>query len=159
LDNCLKNEAITYLGELVQRDDAELLRIPNFGRKILNELKEVLAQMNLHLNMQIPGWASENIGELAKAREHVEILKLEVKGICASLNDPWASNVLGLSSAGNVLIDDDIEKVDLYLKNIQMLWQLGMVPRRQQQKAVLSDRLVPDADSDAKGTTTTINWR
>jgi lambda repressor-like predicted transcriptional regulator len=47
--NCLKNENITCVGDLVRRTDAELLRMPNFGRKSLEEIEEVLAQMGLHL--------------------------------------------------------------------------------------------------------------
>jgi DNA-directed RNA polymerase subunit alpha len=46
-----------------------MLRTPNFGRKSLNEIKEVLAQMGLHLGMEVPGWPPENIEELAKRFE------------------------------------------------------------------------------------------
>ena len=45
------------------------LPISNFGRKSLNEIKEVLAQMGLHLGMEVPGWPPENIEELAKRFE------------------------------------------------------------------------------------------
>src|SRR5919202_127418 len=48
---------------------AEMLRTPNFGRKSLNEIKEVLAQMGLHLGMEVPSWPPENIDELAKRYE------------------------------------------------------------------------------------------
>ena len=54
--NCLKNDNIVYIGDLVQKSEAEMLRTPNFGRKSLNEIKEVLAQMGLHLGMEVPGW-------------------------------------------------------------------------------------------------------
>ena len=64
--NCLKNDNIVYIGDLVQKSEAELLRTPNFGRKSLNEIKEVLAQMGLHLGMEIPNWPPENIEEMAK---------------------------------------------------------------------------------------------
>ncbi|NNG05311.1 MAG: DNA-directed RNA polymerase subunit alpha [Inquilinus sp.] len=64
--NCLKNDNIVYIGDLVQKSEAEMLRTPNFGRKSLNEIKEVLAQMGLHLGMEIPNWPPENIEELAK---------------------------------------------------------------------------------------------
>ncbi len=64
--NCLKNDNIVYIGDLVQKSEAEMLRTPNFGRKSLNEIKEVLAQMGLHLGMEIPNWPPENIEDLAK---------------------------------------------------------------------------------------------
>ncbi|MGE0735050.1 MAG: DNA-directed RNA polymerase subunit alpha [Alphaproteobacteria bacterium] len=67
--NCLKNDNIIYIGDLVQKTEAEMLRTPNFGRKSLNEIKEVLAQMGLHLGMEIPNWPPENIEELAKRLE------------------------------------------------------------------------------------------
>ena len=59
--NCLKNDNIVYIGDLVQKSDAEMLRTPNLGRKSLNEIKEALAQMGLHLGMEIPNWPPENI--------------------------------------------------------------------------------------------------
>lgn len=67
--NCLKNDNIVYIGDLVQKTEAEMLRTPNFGRKSLNEIKEVLAQMGLHLGMEITSWPPENIEELAKKLE------------------------------------------------------------------------------------------
>ena len=67
--NCLKNDNIVYIGDLIQKTEAEMLRTPNFGRKSLNEIKEVLAQMGLHLGMEVPGWPPENIEELAKRFE------------------------------------------------------------------------------------------
>ncbi len=67
--NCLKNDNIIYIGDLVQKSEGEMLRTPNFGRKSLNEIKEVLTQMGLTLGMQIPNWPPENIEELAKRLE------------------------------------------------------------------------------------------
>jgi len=67
--NCLKNDNITYIGDLIQKSEAEMLRTPNFGRKSLNEIKEVLAQMGLHLGMDVTGWPPENVEELAKRFE------------------------------------------------------------------------------------------
>lgn len=64
--NCLKNDNIIYIGDLVQKSEQEMLRTPNFGRKSLNEIKEVLGQMGLHLGMEILEWPPENIEELAK---------------------------------------------------------------------------------------------
>jgi DNA-directed RNA polymerase subunit alpha len=54
--NCLKNDNIVYIGDLIQKTEAEMLRTPNFGRKSLNEIKAVLAEMGLHLGMEVPGW-------------------------------------------------------------------------------------------------------
>ena len=67
--NCLKNDNIVYIGDLIQKTEAEMLRTPNFGRKSLNEIKEVLAGMGLHLGMEIPAWPPENIEDLAKRYE------------------------------------------------------------------------------------------
>jgi DNA-directed RNA polymerase subunit alpha len=67
--NCLKNDNIIYIGDLVQKSETDMLRTPNFGRKSLNEIKEVLSQMGLHLGMEIPNWPPENIEDLAKKLE------------------------------------------------------------------------------------------
>jgi DNA-directed RNA polymerase subunit alpha len=64
--NCLKNDNIIYIGDLVQKTESEMLRTPNFGRKSLNEIKEVLTQMGLHLGMEVSEWPPENIDEMAK---------------------------------------------------------------------------------------------
>ena len=67
--NCLKNDNIIYIGDLVQKTEPEMLRTPNFGRKSLNEIKEVLSAMSLYLGMEIPNWPPENIAELSKKLE------------------------------------------------------------------------------------------
>jgi DNA-directed RNA polymerase subunit alpha len=67
--NCLKNDNIVYIGDLIQKSEGEMLRTPNFGRKSLNEIKEVLAQMGLHLGMEVTNWPPENIDDLAKRYE------------------------------------------------------------------------------------------
>ncbi len=67
--NCLKNDNIIYIGDLIQKTEAEMLRTPNFGRKSLNEIKEVLAAMGLHLGMDVPNWPPDNIEDLAKRFE------------------------------------------------------------------------------------------
>jgi len=54
--NCLKNANIRYIGELVVRSEAEMLKTKNFGRKSLNEIKEILGEMGLGLGMKIEGW-------------------------------------------------------------------------------------------------------
>ena len=67
--NCLKNDNIIYIGDLVQKTESEMLRTPNFGRKSLNEIKEVLGSMSLYLGMEIPKWPPENIAELSQKLE------------------------------------------------------------------------------------------
>ena len=67
--NCLKNDNIIYIGDLVQKTEGEMLRTPNFGRKSLNEIKEVLSSMSLYLGMDLPNWPPDNIAELSKKLE------------------------------------------------------------------------------------------
>lgn len=67
--NCLKNDNIVYIGDLVQRSEPEMLRTPNFGRKSLNEIREVLKVMGLELGMNVENWPPENIEELVKRIE------------------------------------------------------------------------------------------
>ena len=67
--NCLKNDNIIYIGDLVQKTEGEMLRTPNFGRKSLNEIKEVISGMSLYLGIEIPNWPPENISELSKKLE------------------------------------------------------------------------------------------
>lgn len=64
--NCLKNENIVYIGDLVQKTESEMLKTPNFGRKSLNEIKDVLIQMGLGLGMKLENWPPENIEDLAR---------------------------------------------------------------------------------------------
>lgn len=66
--NCLKNAKIQYIGQLVQKTDAEMLKTKNFGRKSLNEIRALLSEHNLSLGMNIEGWVSpdqrdENSGD------------------------------------------------------------------------------------------------
>lgn len=67
--NCLKNEGIRYIGDLVTNSEGDMLRTPNFGRKSLHEIKEVLASMGLKFGMEVEGWPIENIEELSKKHE------------------------------------------------------------------------------------------
>jgi DNA-directed RNA polymerase subunit alpha len=53
--NCLKNANIKTIGDLVSRSEAEMLKTKNFGRKSLNEIKDILAEMGMSLGMEIPG--------------------------------------------------------------------------------------------------------
>ncbi len=67
--NCLKNDNIVYIGDLVRKTEGEMLKTPNFGRKSLNEIKEVLGEMELRFGMEIDSWPPENIEELSKRFE------------------------------------------------------------------------------------------
>jgi uncharacterized protein YjbI with pentapeptide repeats len=58
--NSLRLAGVKLIGDLVKMTEAELLRIPNFGRKSLNETKELLAQMGLHFGMNVPDWRSQS---------------------------------------------------------------------------------------------------
>lgn len=68
--NCLKVENIYYIGDLIQRTEAELLRTPNLGRKSLNEIKEVLAARELTLGMKLDNWPPANLDNIAKDSNH-----------------------------------------------------------------------------------------
>lgn len=68
-NNCLKNDRINWLGELVQKTESDMLKTPNFGRKSLNEIKAQLEVMGLGLGLEVPGWPPENISELSKKYE------------------------------------------------------------------------------------------
>lgn len=57
--NCLQNANIRYIGELVQKSEAEMLKTKNFGRKSLKEIKEILSEMGLSLGMKIDGWPGD----------------------------------------------------------------------------------------------------
>lgn len=67
--NCLKNDNIVYIGDLVCKTEGEMLKTPNFGRKSLNEIKEVLSGMNLRFGMEVDAWPPENIEDLSKRFE------------------------------------------------------------------------------------------
>jgi DNA-directed RNA polymerase subunit alpha len=54
--NCLKNADIRYIGDLVQKTETEMLKTKNFGRKSLNEIKEILSEMGLSLGMKLDNW-------------------------------------------------------------------------------------------------------
>jgi len=64
--NCLKNANIHHIGELVQRTEAEMLKTKNFGRKSLNEIKQLLSEMELSLGMKIDGWEPPEIAATAE---------------------------------------------------------------------------------------------
>lgn len=59
--NCLKNARIRYIGDLVTRTEQEMLKTKNFGRKSLNEIKDIIKNMGLSLGMTVDGWPPENL--------------------------------------------------------------------------------------------------
>ncbi len=67
--NCLRNAEIHHIGELVQKTEAEMLKTKNFGRKSLNEIKQLLTEMGLALGMKIDGWEPPPIPEPVKKQE------------------------------------------------------------------------------------------
>jgi hypothetical protein len=145
--NCLKHDNVIYIGDLVQKTEGELLRTPNFGQRPLDEIKEMLESLGLYLGMESPGWPPENVEQLAgridevtKRRERVPFLETEVNAICQSLGDPWPSKIAPIESPGRSIIDDREDKVGLYLKNLVMLWQLGLESRFKRRRAALASR-------------------
>ncbi|HKC51757.1 MAG TPA: DNA-directed RNA polymerase subunit alpha C-terminal domain-containing protein, partial [Myxococcota bacterium] len=67
---CLQNADIKYIGELVQRSEAEMLKTKNFGRKSLNEIKEILAGLGLEFGMKLESFPSRK--ELDRLREDAD---------------------------------------------------------------------------------------
>jgi DNA-directed RNA polymerase subunit alpha len=65
--NCLKHADIKLIGDLVQKTEAEILATKNFGRKSLNEIKEILSEMGLSLGMKLENWSPGNTEEEMKA--------------------------------------------------------------------------------------------
>jgi DNA-directed RNA polymerase subunit alpha len=59
--NCLKAESIYYIGDLVQRNESDLLKAPNLGRKSLNEIKDILSSKGLTLGMAVENWPDEGV--------------------------------------------------------------------------------------------------
>lgn len=64
--NCLKNADIRYIGDLVQKTEAEMLKTKNFGRKSLNEIKEILSEMGLSLGMKLENWPPAELEQKKK---------------------------------------------------------------------------------------------
>lgn len=67
--NCLKNENINYIGDLVVKTENDMLKLPNFGKKSLNELKDNLKALGLSFGMSLENWPPENLKELSKESE------------------------------------------------------------------------------------------
>ena len=73
--NCLKNANIRYIGELVTRSESDMLKTKNFGRKSLNEIKDILSSMNLELGMRIEGWPPTQ--DILESHESMAVKKME----------------------------------------------------------------------------------
>jgi DNA-directed RNA polymerase subunit alpha len=67
--NCLKNENIFYIGDLIHRTESDMLKTPNFGRKSLNEIRQLLNSMGLSFGMNIPEWPPPDVDDLARRLE------------------------------------------------------------------------------------------
>ena len=78
--NCLKKENIVYIGDLVSKSESELLRTPNFGRKSLSEINDVLGQMELSLGMSVAGWPPEDIDDALKKAKEASMNPVVVQG-------------------------------------------------------------------------------
>lgn len=61
--NCLQNAGIRYIGDLVQKTEAEMLKTKNFGRKSLKEIKELLSEMSLELGMKLDNWPPRDLAK------------------------------------------------------------------------------------------------
>ncbi len=70
--NCLKNANIRYIGDLVQKTEAEMLKTKNFGRKSLNEIKEILADMGLSFGMKLENWPPPDLPEIPETPDYLE---------------------------------------------------------------------------------------
>ncbi|MEO5333246.1 MAG: DNA-directed RNA polymerase subunit alpha [Magnetococcus sp. YQC-5] len=70
--NCLRSEGVVYVGDLVQKTESSLLKMSNFGRKSMNELKVILQEMGLSFGMSLEGWPPDNIEEIVKQMEKEE---------------------------------------------------------------------------------------
>jgi len=72
--NCLKNADIRYIGDLCQKTEGEMLKTKNFGRKSLNEIKEILTDMGLGFGMKLENWPPENLPEIPELPDYYEDL-------------------------------------------------------------------------------------
>ncbi len=71
--NCLKNADIRYIGELVQKSEGEMLKTKNFGRKSLNEIKDILVEMGLGFGIQLDSWPPDDLPELPELPDYPEV--------------------------------------------------------------------------------------
>jgi hypothetical protein len=132
--NCLRNDDIFYIGDLVEKSEAEMLRMPNFGRRSLNEIKEILSQMDLHLGMEVPNWPPENLEALSarmqRLLQRVDELELSVRTAnCLRNENIFYIGELAQKSEGEMLRTPNFGRKSLNeIKEIlsQMDLHLGM---------------------------------
>lgn len=67
--NCLKNEKIFYVGDLVQKTERDMLKTPKFGISGLKEIRNILSEMSLYLGLEVTNWNEKNIEEIKKNYE------------------------------------------------------------------------------------------
>ena len=124
--NCLKNDNIVYVGDLVQNTEATMLRIPNFGRSSLYEIKKVLSQLDLYFGMNIEDWPPDNVEELAKKHQNSSKLQNENTGISQKIR---SVNVEDISDEKLAVIFSEITSVDfsVRLRNVLSNLQIEAV--------------------------------
>ena len=74
--NCLKNDNIVYVGDLVRKTEEDLRKTPNFGARSMNEIRDVLKTMGLSFGMQVTDWPPENIEELVQAQADARLARM-----------------------------------------------------------------------------------
>ena len=115
--NCLKNARIRYIGDLVTKTEQEMLRTKNFGRKSLNEIKEVLKNMGLNLGMEVEDWPPQSLyqKDLQKNEGGQNISPHSVSSVknysdfnsSSAVDDPEKPAVQAKESFSSQLKDDD----------------------------------------------------
>lgn len=82
-ENCLRDSGITFVGDLIQKSDSDLLQISSFSRKSLEEIKKALALLDLELGGEIPSWPPSNLNEISRRispfLKRVDDLELSVR--------------------------------------------------------------------------------
>ncbi len=105
--NCLKNARIRYVGDLVTKTEQEMLRTKNFGRKSLNEIKEILKTMGLSLGMEVEGWPPKGLyrkefqnNAYSSSKQAEGAVEMQEKGI-SSTDEVAVSSVANIDSKEN----------------------------------------------------------
>lgn len=127
-----RNDNVIYLGDVVQRTEAEWLRTPNFGRKSLNETKEILSGMNLRLGMDIPGWPPEDIDRelqrITAAKRVTEIRQERLGATFEATTEFFVVNPSG-SSSDQAVAEEPVTQ-QLHTEVLRKARQFASVARR-----------------------------